>query len=266
MGSVLINQQLNPRIAQQLADATNPVWCTSPRVKVSDLVSVQGGNFVMNPHGVKAMGGSTNVYGAGVRQAIYAIFDLILGEFESFRPGRYERVVDTQKAFDTHAALYEFTQGKGWECSKHMGDGFVPMDLPQDGDAIEIMRLKFEWLDLIIRGAYVEIAVEGYATEFYNYLGSLMTMNEEQVRSTILKHKRDAEARRKAWKTSQISTVAIPETIIIDGRNVALNSIGSIKKIFASDGDTKFSAGTEGDKAIKHLAFLAANGYTLTTH
>lgn len=265
--SPIVSQQLNISTVAQLQNAAYKPWETDfVRKSVADLIQVTNGHIIINPNSVKELGtGIINIFESGAKQAVYGVFDLILGTYATAEVGVYELVGSIANvAYRSKAQLFMNTEGKGWTAYRVMDGKYLPMDLPQDNAAAETMRLKYEWLDLVLKGAYIDIDVSTYAPQMYDYFGSLLAMTPSQAQSTIKAHMANKEERRLTWAASQAEAVAIPNTFTVDGQALSLADVKTFKKLFIKKGERVFTAGTASAAEQAQLAYLLSNGYTLS--
>ena len=264
--NALVTQQLNSTLVKQLLAAGYAPWVQdTTRTTVMDLIRIVDGHIIINPNSNQKLGtGVLCVFEHGVKQGIYGAFDLILGTYLNVAVGGYELYSDPDKAYNTHASLFMNIKDKGWTAFHQMDGKLYPMDLPETGQAMEIMRLKYQWLDLIIRGAYIDINVEEYAPQLYNYFASLLTMTAPEAITTIDAHVENKRERRIAWAASQSEDIEPAAEFLVDGKTFDTDTVKEFKKIFVTKGERIFTTGTSSPEELVHLTYLLQNGYTLS--
>jgi hypothetical protein len=262
----LVTQQLNSTVVAQLQAAAYAPWAKDTvRDAVSNFIQVADGHVIINPNSNQKLGtGTLCVFEHGAKQAIYAAFDLILGTYQNVAVGAYELWSDPDKAYDTTASLYMNVEGHGWTAFRRMDGKLVPIDLPETGDATEAMRLKYQWLDLVIKGAYIDINIEEYAPQLYSYFGSLMAMTPQEAITTIDAHVANRRERRIVWAASQSEPIETASEFVIDEKTYDVDTVKEMKKLFVTKGERFFSAGTSSPAELAHLTYLLQNGYTLS--
>lgn len=250
----------------QLSESAYKPWAMgSARKAAIDLIKIEDGHIIINPKSNQELGtGEINIFEHGAKQAVYGVFDLILGTFVSVGVGYYELENNPDVAYDRSAALFMDTKERGWTAFHLMDHKFLPIDLPETGDATEAMRLKYQWLDLIVKGAYIDINVATYAPQMYNYFASLLTMEPEQCKATIAAHITNKREKRLAWAASQAEVTPIPTSFKVGSEELSLEEVRSCKGLLVKKDSYGFTVGTANEAAISQLAWLLNNGYTLS--
>jgi hypothetical protein len=266
MSNSLVTQQLNSSTVEQLKSSAYKPWAMeSERKTVNDLIIVSNGHIIINPNSCQKLGtGMINIFEHGAKQAIYGAFDLCLGTYAIAGVGYYELVGNQDVAYERGASMFMNVEGHGWTAFHRMDQRFLPIDLPDTGDVTEAMRLKYAWLDLIVKGAYIDIDVATYAPQMYNYFASLLTMEPEQCKATIFAHVANKKEKRLAWAASQAEATPTPDTFRVGADDLGIEQVRNTKSLLAKKGAYAFSVGTASDAAISQLAWLLNNGYTLS--
>jgi len=262
----LVTQQLNSTLIAQLVDASYSPWVqASIRNNVTDLIRVEDGHIIINPNSNVELGtGTLCIFEHGAKQAVYAVLDLILDVYTKVAVGAYELYTNPDKAYSNKAALFMNVKDVGWTAFHKVDKDFLPMDLPETGQATELMRLKYQWMDLVIKGAYIDLNVEIYAPQLYNYFASLLTMVPQDAADTIDAHMENARERRIAWAASQAENPEPASEYVIDGKTFDTDTVKGLKKVYVRKGERIFSSGTSSTAELAHLTYLLQNGYTLS--
>lgn len=266
MSNSLVAQQLNSITAEQLKSSAYKPWAKeSQRKTVSDLITVSNGHIIINPNSNQELGaGTINIFEHGAKQAIYGAFDLCLGTYSVVDVGYYELGGNAEVAYERNASMFMNVEGRGWTAFHRMDHRFLPIDLPDTSDVTEIMRLKYAWLDLIVKGAYIDIDIATYAPQLYNYFASLLVMEPAQCKATISAHITNKKEKRLAWAASQAEVTPTPDTFRVGTEDLGIEQVRNTKGLLAKKGTYAFSVGTQNDAAINQLAWLLSNGYTLS--
>jgi len=262
----LITLQLNSALVPQLQEAVYEPWAQgTSRIAVTDLIKIENGHVIINPNSNKELGtGEICIFNNGAKQAIYGAFSLILNEYVVASVGEYALKSNHQVAYEAHATMWLESETKGWLAFHRMDGKYVAFELPETGDAIETMRLRLTWLNMIIKGAYIDINVEQYAPQLYNYFSSLLAMNTDDAIVTIAKHKINKDTKRIEWKRAEAAAPIILDSYKVDGLDFTRDQMFGMKKIFAKLGEIEFSAGTINQTELNHVAHLLSRGYTLS--
>ena len=264
--NALITSQLNSALVPQLQEAVYEPWAQgTSRTMVTDLIKIEDGHVIINPNSNKELGtGEICIFNNGAKQAIYGAFSLILNEFVLASVGEYALKSNHQASYEAHATMWLEHETKGWLAFHRMDGKYVAFELPETGDAIETMRLRLTWLNMILKGAYIDINVEQYAPQLYGYFASLLTMNAEDASVVIMKHKVSKDAKRIEWKRAEAAAPILLDSYKVDGLDFTKDQMFDMKKIFAKLGDVIFSAGTVNQTELNHVAHLLSRGYTLS--
>jgi hypothetical protein len=261
----LFGQQLNSSTVEKLQSAAYQPWTQgTQRTLITDLITLEDGHIIINKNSNKKLGtGTICVFEHGAKQGIYGAFDLMLEKYISAVPGEYELESNPDKAYDTKACLYKKVEGV-WMAFRRIDGNYVAMDLPEDTQAAEAMRLRLSWLDLVIKGAYIDINVNEYAPQLCNYFGSLLGMTPMEAAQTIDCHIANKRERRITWTAAQTEAVTPVDVFKVDTEDVGTDALKALKKIFVKKGERVFTAGTSSAAELSNLTYLLQHGYTLS--